>query len=91
MPPPTIAPDLTHRLENAAPYDLIDVNIFLTGEPAAAVLGGAMLDSDEGSAAAAVGDAVEAVKRAADANQRDLIDFLTGQAGAALAASFSDD
>lgn len=70
---------LRHRLQSAQDYDMFDVNIFLTGEPAAERLAEADVRTDAPGADNV--DPMPAIKQIQDdctANQKDLLGFLEG-------------
>ena len=71
---PKAGPALAKRLEGAQDYDLFEVNIFLKDEPARDVLSAAVEAVDsEGRQGR-----VDQIRRAAEASQRPILDFLEG-------------
>lgn len=70
---------LRRRLQSAQDYDMFDVNIFLTGEPAAERLAQAYATTDSSPLDDA--DPIDAIKQLQDdctADQKDLVGFIEG-------------
>lgn len=76
---------LQNRLQTAQDYDVLDVNIFMVGEPASAQLSNlAALADAEGFEAIDAQTAVTAIQSQSAEDQRDLLAFLAGRTGSAF-------
>lgn len=66
---------LKQRLQSAQDYDLLEVNIFLTDEPAREILGGAPPDAVD-TRPGGPQDTAQVLRERAQASQRELVTFL---------------